>query len=484
MMVGMVDTSSLAGVLRASQRPPVPTPRNAVADVNRLMRGTDTRSGLSRADQDLSNRRGGELFLSPMSTLLDEAKNSGVVQRGTPLSAGLTGAAFVTDFLNPSFGPPIVGGAAQGVKKGVDVATDPTTHARLNSIMGRLYHGNRNEPWSVAGTRPFDERVANWFSADLFSTPDFKLASSYGPDAVYSLKNLPPNLKVLDLMPGGKTVAEQSPELAVALGRLMGGNKPFDDVADAARHTTLTNLPNDELAQLMQQYGFNALRHVSGQGLMGGKGRAKPVYAFFDPAGITASPVSPLNRKLYQAAETITDVPRATRQVAERVGNRFVDSVDEILRQSNSLNLGSRQFLTGRGTVVPGKYNSSGIATRLVTDPTTGRTTSVVYKPYPAVSGAIKALGAPGRAIKGAKEASLNAYQKVLDNYPSLEKANRQAFLESSPYGQQLLPSGNPMYSSNNLGLSAPMPPGYTPLPKPVEPGAFDFLKYLFNTSR
>jgi hypothetical protein len=51
-------------------------------------------------------------------------------------------------------------------------------------------------------------------------------------------------------MPGGKTVAQQSPELAESLNRLVGGNAPFDDVADLARHTSLTSLPgprNDQL---------------------------------------------------------------------------------------------------------------------------------------------------------------------------------------------------------------------------------------------
>jgi hypothetical protein len=401
-----------------------------------------------------------------------------LVSQGVSDSPGLRAGALAGDILlDPGWLVPGVG-AAKGAQVAGQAVKDPTVHARANALMGRLYHGNRNEPWNVAASRPFEQRAGNWFSADLFSTPDFKLASSYGPNAVFSLKNLPPNLKVLDLMPGGKTVAQQNPELARALSNLpsMGGNAPFDNVADAARHVTLTNLPNDQLAQLMQQYGFNALRHVSGQGLMAGKGREKPVYAFFDPAGITAEPISPLNRAVYKTSEAISDLPGTTRRAVENVGNRFVDSIDEALRKSNVSNPRVQQFLAERGNVAPGFTSSSGIARRLVVDPSTGKTSPVVYKPYPAVSGAVEALGKPAQAVRNARQESLNAYQRLLEQYSELERANRQNFIQNYPN------PGNLPYGGNLL--SAPMPPGYAPLPKPAEPGALDFLQYLFNTPR
>jgi hypothetical protein len=367
-------------------------------------------------------------------------------------------------------------GAAKGVATGVKLAKDPTVQARANSLMGRLYHGNRNEPWSVAATRPFEQRASNWFGADLFSTPDYRLASSYGPDAVFNLGNLPPNLKVLDLMPGGKTVAQQSPELAESLSRLVGGNNPFDDVADLARHTSLTNLPNDQLAQLMQQHGFNALRHVSGQGIMAGTGRAKPVYAFFDPAGITANPIGPLNRAMYQTGEVLSDIPGTTRRVTERVGNRLVDSVDDALRQSGLSNPRVQQFLTERGNIAPGFTSSTGAPRRLVVDPATGRTTTAAYQPYPVVSNTIQALGRPAQAIRGAREASLNAYQRALDNYQASETNRLQDFFRANVSG--------PVPSAGMLQSGFPRPPGYSPAAAPAEPGALDFLQYLFNTSR
>jgi hypothetical protein len=407
------------------------------------------------------------------SRTADLLVGQGGVSDNLPLRAG----AFATNVLSdPAWLIPGLG-AAKGVQAGARLARDPTVQARANALMGRLYHGNRNEPWSVAQSRPFEQRAANWFRGDLFATPDYKLASSYGPDAVFKLRNLPPNLKVLDLMPGGKTVAQQSPELAESLNRLVGGNAPFDDVADLARHTSLTSLPDDQLAQLMQQQGFNALRHVSGQGIMSGTGRAKPVYAFFDPAGITANPISPLNRAMHQTGEVLSDIPGATRRVTERVGNRFVDSIDEALRKSDSSNPRVQQFLAERGSVEPNPFaDSYSTPIRSSFHPTTGRATATEYRPYPVVSNTIQALGRPAQAIRGANQASLNAYQKALENYQGAEMARIQDFFKANVPG--------PVPSAGMLRSGYPLPPKYTPAPAPSEPGVLDFLQYLFNTPR
>jgi hypothetical protein len=97
---------------RPMPQPVEPTPSTSNR-IDQLMRGTDTNLGYSQANQDLVNRRGGELFLSPFSTLTDEAKNTGALQRGTPASGALSTAAFLADLVNPSFGLPIgVGGVA------------------------------------------------------------------------------------------------------------------------------------------------------------------------------------------------------------------------------------------------------------------------------------------------------------------------------------------------------------------------------------
>ena len=480
MLVGMVDDRAMrlrqqAAAAPVSRRQPRPTPRFVEPEPNPFEGFAKNYARSNQARVDDMVKYGGEVggLGSRTADLL--------VNQGVSDNLGLRAGALAGDILlDPGWLVPAVG-AARGVATGARLAKDPTVQARANALMGRLYHGNRNEPWNVAATRPFEQRAGNWFGADLFSTPDFKLASSYGlgNNAVFNLKNLPPNLKVLDLMPGGKTVAQQNPELARALSNLpsMGGNNPFDNVADAARHTTLTNLPNDQLAQLMQQYGFNALRHVSGQGAMGGTGRAKPVYAFFDPSGITANPISPLNRAMHQTGEVLSDIPGATRKVTERVGGRFVDSIDEALRQSNSAHPRVQQFLAERGNIAPGFTSSTGAPRRIVVDPDTGRTLQVPYRPYPAVSNFIETLGKPAQAIRGANQASSNAYQKALDEYPALERANRKNFLENSG---GLYPST--MYNAGFLsGPPLPMPPGYTSLPRPIEPKPLDFLQYLFS---
>ena len=472
MIVDMVDDRALRLRQRASGRQPRPTPQPVAptpGPLDDLVSNYLRTSGRLAEDQVKYGGQVGGLGSRTADLLVNE---------GVSDSPGLRAGALVGDIgLDPGWLIPGVG-AAKGVQAGARLARDPTVQARANALTGRLYHGNRNEPWNVAQSRPLDQRLSNWFSADLFSTPDYRLASSYGPDAVYNLRNLPPNLKVLDLMPGGKTVAQQSPELAKALSNLpsMGGNNPFDDVADLARHTSLTNLPGDQLGQLMQEYGFNALRHISGQGAMGGTGRAKPVYAFFDPAGITAAPISPLNRAVYQTGEVLSDIPGATRKVTERVGGRFVDSVDEALRQSNASNPRVQQFLAERGNVVPGFTSSTGAPRRISVDPDTGRTITSAYNPYPAVSNTIQALGRPAQAIRGANQAALNAYQKALDNYQGSEVGRIQDFFKANVSG--------PVPSAGMLRSGFPLPPGYTPAPAPSEPGVLDFLQYLFNTQR
>jgi hypothetical protein len=482
MIVGMVDDRAIRFQQQAlppasdRRRQPRPTPQPVVPEPT----PTDPFEGFAenyarfnQARFDDMVKYGGEIG-SPGSRTADLLVRNNVVEDNPALRAG----ALVGDIgLDPGWLIPGVG-AAKGVQAGARLARDPTVQARANALTGRLYHGNRNEPWNVAQSRPLDQRLSNWFSADLFSTPDYRLASSYGPDAVYNLRNLPPNLKVLDLMPGGKAVAQQSPELAKALSNLpsMGGNNPFDDVADLARHTSLTNLPGDQLRQLMQEYGFNALRHVSGQGVMAGTGRAKPVYAFFDPAGITANPISPLNRAMYQTGEVLSDIPGATRKVTERVGGRLVDSVDEALRQSSSSNPRVQQFLAERGNIAPNFTSSTGAPRRISVDPDTGRTITSAYNPYPAVSNTIQALGRPAQAVRGANQAALNAYQKALDNYQGSEVGRIQDFFRANVSG--------PVPSAGMLRSGFPLPPGYTPAPAPSKPGVLDFLQYLFNTSR
>jgi hypothetical protein len=386
--------------------------------VEEAMRGTDPRSGYSRADVDLAQRRGGEMLLAPLSTLTDEAKQTGALQRGTPLSYGLSTAAFLGDLFNPSVDIPVaagIRGAGVGARAAKEALDDPTNQARLSSMMGRMYHGIKGpEDWTTAVSRPISDRRSNWFGGDLFATSNLKLADSYGINTLKKLGNLPQDLRVLDLMPGGRPLAKQSKELAEELAARFGP----DDVASMDRHMPYTGVRSDDLKNLLGEYGFNALRHVSGQGAGRGSGLNKPVYVFFDPGGITTSGVGPINR--------FVNNPPSLPSL-EEAGGRVVRNADRALTTAENK-------ISDTLSYVPRKVTS---------------------------------------AVDNARQASMNAYQKVLDDYNAAEELNRQVFLRDNP--QFGIRPDDPM-----LRLGLPMPPGYTSSPPPAQPGAFDFLRYLF----
>jgi hypothetical protein len=363
------------------------------------MRGTDPRSGFSRADVDLAERRGGEMLLAPLSTLTDEAKQTGALERGTPLSYGLSTAAFLGDLFNPSVDIPVaagIRGAGVGARAAKEALDDPTNQARLSSMFGRLYHGVQGDDWARAINRPLSEREGNWFSGDLFSTPSLELADTYADTTIKKLRNLPKDLKVLDLMPGGRPLAQQSQELAEELASRYG----VDAVDSMHRHKLYTGVRGDELRDVLGEYGFNALRHVSGQGAGRGSGLEKPVYVFFEPEGIKSSAVGPINRFVNDPPAPVAEAGRAT-----------LDAL----------------------SYVPRKISQT---------------------------------------VQDAREASLNAYQRALAEYPDIERANRQTFARNNPQWQI-----NP---DDSLLRMLPMPPNYSPVSQPAQPGAFDFLRYMF----
>jgi hypothetical protein len=89
----IADLATGTALLRKTSTTSSPT------TIEEAMRGTDPRSGFSRSDIDLLERRGGELLLSPISTLIDEAKQTGALTRGTASSYALTTAGFLLDFI-------------------------------------------------------------------------------------------------------------------------------------------------------------------------------------------------------------------------------------------------------------------------------------------------------------------------------------------------------------------------------------------------
>ena len=369
MLVGMsIPISNPRQADLAAQYRPKDTTAPKTSRLDALARNYLRTSGQLADDQVKYGGQTGGLG----SRTADLLVGQGGVSDNLPLRAG----AFAADVLSdPAWLIPGLG-AAKAVKAGKEFVTDPTVQARTNALMGRMYHGNRGAPWSVAANRSFENRPG-WFNADLFGTPSKDLGKQYAranpnnkfgdashlmpqTENLTRLRNLPKDLKVLDLMPGGKSVAEQSPELAEALGKLASG---FDDVSNPARHIPLTELPNDVFKQTLEQFGFNGLRHVSGQGGMLTDGAvSKPVYAFFNPSGITSTPVAPsmsqrVGEKLYQTP------------------SRFLDTIQEVLEKSRGTAAAGQsklpgavtQFLRRRGGGMEDEYGQGLGLTRTLT---------------------------------------------------------------------------------------------------------------------
>lgn len=338
----------------------IPRPAPRPTTIEEAMRGTDPRSGYSRADQDLAERRGGEMLLAPLSTLTDEAKETGALQRGTPLSYGLTAAAFLGDLFNPSFSLPI---GVPAVDAGVNTARrvgnlDPIArNAYLNSLMGRLVHGSKSsEPFTVMRGQGAAD---NLFGADFFATLSEQLAKSpgYGAGAFHRLK-LPlseaENLRFLDLMPGAPSIRDQFPGLAdelagmgmtnanivgsvadtvdpvslQAANNLIGRHVPFTKsiLNPVANRPGVYNLdPNSfvDWGEMFRRQGINALRHESGR-LVPGAEVVAPVLAFLDAPAMRAVPGRSFDDVMEGAASAIgtgvREIPARLKAMFSRFG--------------------------------------------------------------------------------------------------------------------------------------------------------------------
>lgn len=284
--------------------------------------------------------------------------------------------------------------AAEGVRRAMDpietvakLDLDPATTARMLALQGRLFHGKKGNTYEQS-PHSFDIlpesplQFQNWFDGDFFATPSAELASTYGD--LYRISSVPNNLRVLDLMPGGRSIADQSPELASMLRRVFG---PEEAVSSLTRHKPYTeavlgNL-NDPAAvgsmnKILRDYGYNALRHVSGQGAGRGSGLEEPVYVFFGPEGMKAT--STINR----AASNV-----------ERVGSRVADSFHDFLLRQNIhnpqlLSQRSKDFLKSRGTVRRGSFS--------IGDAPSTRATqegNKPFNPYPFLSKTFELLAKP-----------------------------------------------------------------------------------------
>jgi len=217
-------------------------------------------------------------------------------------------------------------GAGIGAASTVGGMSPAARQAYLNSISGRLYHGtlNRNkfdvDPTAGPGSD-------NFFDADFFATTSKKLAETPGYGKGTSQRVTMPldtakNLNVLDLYPGAPSVRDQFPRIADDLQRLgMGGDisvqgtragakdlgalqRGLDDpmrYAPFARSNSVVPNWNDWLSER----GVNALRHQSGA--YTNNDLAEPVFAFFNPQGLSATPNRSAGEILQRAGSGVSE---------------------------------------------------------------------------------------------------------------------------------------------------------------------------------
>ena len=370
----MVDDRALRLRQQASGRQPRPTPRfvqsepSPLNEVARIALGMNPFTGTSQADRGAATgfiQRHGALdaLLAPASSLVEDFADAGYAPSSAAGRFGLGAAAFGADVLNPvgwAAGAPIDKVIGQGIR--VAAANPATRDAYLKSIIGRLYHGNQGEPWAVAVNRLPEFTDQNWFDADLFSTSSKKLANSYDyGSGVYTLRNLPEDLNVLDLMPDAPPIREQSPELGAYLSRIYGAERPVGDIGRHLPYTkTVLSNPAElgpkaysSMSDILPRFGYNAIRHISGQGAGGGTGVAAPVYAFLKPEGITAAPLPNLPVKIAAASKNI--------------GNQIMDTAQEVLRRQDPryMTKSINKFLDKRGQIVPAYYSSTNFPRRM-----------------------------------------------------------------------------------------------------------------------
>ena len=312
---------------RPPRREPRPTPSfleptpNSIDDA---MRGTDPMMGLSRADVELGNRRGGEMLLAPISTLVDEAARQGVAPKSALGRGALGAGAFVADLVNPT-----AWAAGAPIDRGLEVAgrvaqlAPDARQLYLNSLLGRLYHGDKTgtAPATLINRGP---QAQNWFQADTFLTTSKPLARTYAWDGLYKARiplEVAENINIMNLY-----------------------NNP-------SRHLELANSPR--VLDILGEKGLNTVLHQSGHGMGGAAKPARavtnpftlksklvpdrrktieaPVYAFLEPEGIKmqkiADPLGNVRGNLVNASYQIRSKLKSLLDQINKTGEFDQDNV-------------------------------------------------------------------------------------------------------------------------------------------------------------
>jgi len=253
----------------------------------------------------------------------------------------------VTNPINDFFSQFLPSPKGIGVEKtsGPKALGNPNLSLFLKNLFGKNYHGGRNTvivngkvktlPFNI-GRRPEMDPMMdpesynqNWFGAEFFSTVSKKLAATYGP-SIFKVRMpflSPFKMKILDLYPGAKSVAEQYPELYAKYPHLFGSQEgpgstnifgdiekyPREAFLRPDRHVTLAqqlaNVPSWQ-AVLKEEFGIDVIRHQSGHGAqkkLPGAGFFSEVFAYLNPAKGMKATTMPLldtinnQKRLYSA---------------------------------------------------------------------------------------------------------------------------------------------------------------------------------------
>ena len=255
------------------------------------------------------------------SRTADLLVGQGGVSDNLPLRAG----AFAADVLSdPAWLIPGLG-AAKAVKAGSDVAkmSPAVRQAYLSSIGRTLRHGSR-DPNSFDVVPTGGQTFENFFDANFFATTSKGLAQSsgYGAGRHHRVKmplETARNLNMLDLYPGAPSVRDQFPHIADELAKMgnfgndisvTGSRALTKDPAalqrgldDPRRYLAFSRGNSDVPSwnDWFSERGINAVRHQSGA--YTNNNVTEPVFAFFNPQGLSAVPNRSAGEVLRGAAD-------------------------------------------------------------------------------------------------------------------------------------------------------------------------------------
>ena len=471
MIVGMVDDRALRLRQRASGRQPrptpqpvAPTPSSRLNEVARVALGMNPFTGTSQADRDASTgfiqRHGAmDALLAPASSLVEDFADAGYAPSTAAGRFGLGAAAFGADVLNPvgwAVGAPIDKAIDTGIaiKRGVNALGDA-------GVVG----ANR---FVMAAADPAGAQAArNVTEADLMQNPQGLYAAILRNLARHRSKNpylglgvkRPENVEAITGRAGGPgTYFGQSQQASDDAYSGFGENvyrirEPFTEVWDTVRNSPGYVTPQDLIKLQSDNQFLSAL--MSQQRINRDKNLAAQVVPGIGNQTMLDEPlIQDLISRGYKgykyADDAFTDWTVGAKPL---VGLTKVSGPNISRELINDFTNKARYELQDPNNPV----------NRFLLNPINDARTGINR----AVDTVVRQ---PIRAVRDARSASQEAYQRALSQYDAAE-------------GAKLAEMFGPSYGASSV-LRPPAPPGYVASTAPQQPGAFDFLQYLFNTQR